>query len=67
MRLTINGEQKDISEGVNNIDKLLDSLSIKKQSTAAELNGKIIGQKEWNSAALKDGDRLEIITFVGGG
>lgn len=67
MRLTINGEQKEVRDDVKSIDALLGSLSINKQATAVELNGKIMGQNEWDASLLTGGDKIEIITFVGGG
>jgi thiamine biosynthesis protein ThiS len=31
------------------------------------LNGKIMRRAEWNATAISDGDRIEIVHFVGGG
>ncbi|MFA5104700.1 MAG: sulfur carrier protein ThiS [Candidatus Margulisiibacteriota bacterium] len=67
MDLIINGENKKFGDSVKNIELLLDSLSVKKEKSAVELNGKIIDQKIWRSSELKTGDKLEIVTFVGGG
>lgn len=67
MDLIINGENRGFEDRVKNIELLLDSLSVKKDKTAVELNGKIVDQKSWESSGLKSGDKLEIVTFVGGG
>ncbi len=65
MRLTVNGENMEY-EGASSLDALLERLNIKKDGSAVELNGKILGKEEW-VAQLNDGDKIEIITFVGGG
>jgi thiamine biosynthesis protein ThiS len=66
MRLTVNGQQKEFN-GVTCVEELLSLLKVNKEGSAAELNGEIIAQKDWQAAKLNDGDKIEIITFVGGG
>ncbi len=66
MKLLVNGEAKEY-EDVSSLAELIDRLGIKKEGSAAELNGKILRQDEWQGSGLKDGDKVEIITFVGGG
>ncbi len=67
MELIINGEKQDLGSGVTNVDLLIGALSVKKERTAVELNGMIIDQNNWASTALKSGDKIEIVSFVGGG
>ena len=67
MDLIINGEKREFEDSIKNIELLLDHQSAKKEKTAVELNGVIMDQKKWKSAELKSGDKLEIVTFVGGG
>jgi thiamine biosynthesis protein ThiS len=66
MRLIINGEDKDFS-GVTTLASLVEQLGLKADRLAVELNRDIVPRIEWSSKPLSDGDRLEIVHFVGGG
>ena len=66
MTLIINGEQKQVSD-VRTLAALVTSLGMKSDRVAIELNREIVSRSQWESTALKDGDRLEIVHFVGGG
>jgi sulfur carrier protein len=66
MRLKINGEEKEV-EGVSSLADLVDSLAMKADRVAVELNRAIVPRAEWAATQLKDGDELEIVHFVGGG
>jgi thiamine biosynthesis protein ThiS len=46
---------------------LIDSLNMKPDRVAVELNLEIAPRNLWSQTILKDGDRLEIVHFVGGG
>ena len=65
MKLIINGTEKDIAAA--NVAALIDSLAAKGDRVAVELNGDIVPRAKWPESPLKDGDRLEIVHFVGGG
>jgi thiamine biosynthesis protein ThiS len=65
MKLIINGTEKDIAAA--NVAALIDSLAAKGDRVAVELNGDIVPRANWPESPLKDGDRLEIVHFVGGG
>ena len=66
MKLIINGEEKTF-ESVANVAELITQLALKGDRIAVELNHDIVPRANWNGAALHDGDRLEIVHFVGGG
>jgi sulfur carrier protein len=66
MNIRINGEEKEIKEGLS-IATLLDELQIRPGRVVVELNRNIIAREALGSTALKDGDSLEIVHFVGGG
>jgi sulfur carrier protein len=66
MNIRINGEEKEIKEGLS-IAALLDGLQIRPGRVVVELNRNIISSEAHSSTALKDGDSLEIVHFVGGG
>jgi len=46
---------------------LIDELGMKGDRVAVELNRQIVPRAQWNDTRLQDGDRLEIVHFVGGG
>ncbi|MDT8070156.1 MAG: sulfur carrier protein ThiS [Terriglobia bacterium] len=66
MTLTINGESRTFIELATLAD-LVENLGLKGDRVAVELNRNIVSRSEWASTSLKDGDRLEIVHFVGGG
>jgi sulfur carrier protein len=66
MNLMINGEPRTF-EGVTNVAELIEKLAIKGDRVAVELNRDIVPRAQWAASPLKDGDKLEIVHFVGGG
>ena len=66
MKVVVNGEEKDISEGLT-VEGLLNKLGIGKERVAVELNLDIVPKGRFDDTILKDGDRIEIVSFVGGG
>jgi thiamine biosynthesis protein ThiS len=66
MKIQINGEDRDCSVPLS-LDALLVQLGMKADRVAVELNRRIVPREEWTNTTLKDGDRLEIVHFVGGG
>jgi|SRR5579862_1092640 len=66
MKLQINGEDRDFA-GSLSLQGLIDQLGMKSDRVAIELNREIAPRDQWSTTALKDGDRLEIVHFVGGG
>ncbi len=66
MRLQINGDEKQFGEGLS-LAGLIDELGMKADRVAVELNREIVSRAQWAETALHDGDKLEIVHFVGGG
>lgn len=66
MNLTINGENRAL-EKVDTLTALIEQLGMKQDRVAVELNREIVPREQWALTLLKDGDRLEIVHFVGGG
>ena len=66
MTLTINGESRSIPV-VSNLLELIRHLEIGEERIAVELNRNIIRRKDWPGTPVHDGDRVEIVQFVGGG
>ena len=65
MKLIINGEERQVS--ASNVAELVAEMQMRGDRVAVELNRDIVPRAKWESAALKDGDKLEIVHFVGGG
>ena len=65
MKLFINGEERQLE--VTTVSTLVEQLGMKADRVAVELNREIVPRADWPKAALRDGDKLEIVHFVGGG
>lgn len=65
MRLTVNGEIFDSNAGT--IQELLNELQIEPGKVAIEVNLSIVRKTDYLTFRLSDGDKVEIVNFVGGG
>lgn len=66
MKITINGDPKELQDSLT-VTALLEELGIQIGRVAVELNLDIVPKARFADTLLKDGDRLEIVSFVGGG
>ncbi len=66
MRLTVNGEERSF-EGVATISALVTALGLDTKKLAVERNLEIVPRSAYGATPLADGDRMEIVAFVGGG
>ena len=66
MRLTINGELFDATNAETILD-LLKELKIEPARVAVEVNLRIVKKVDYPTFKLNDGDKIEIVNFVGGG
>ena len=66
MEITLNGESKKI-DGEVTLDRLLDLFSLPRQRVAVELNRSVVSRNEWPAMVVNDGDKIEVVYFVGGG
>jgi len=64
--IVLNGESKDIANGQTILD-LLRALNLPEDRLAVEHNLKIVKRENWGRQPLNDGDKVEIVQFVGGG
>ena len=67
MNLQINGEERRFDLSPPTLAQLVEALGMKSDRVAVELNRQIIPRNLWPETNLKEGDRLEIVHFVGGG
>jgi sulfur carrier protein len=69
MHFVLNGQTREFEQlaAGANLQDLIVELGLKGDRVAIEHNGNIVPRAEWADARLTDGDRLEIVHFVGGG
>jgi len=66
MTIVVNGESRECSEGTT-LSELMGDLSIKVKVMAAAINMEVVKKDDWTSRVLIDGDKVELLHFVGGG
>lgn len=66
MLIHLNGDARNFPDGLN-LSALVRHLGMKPDRVAVELNLEIVPRAQWQNTQLKDGDKLEIVHFVGGG
>lgn len=66
MQVHVNGEIKELTEGTL-LSELLTQLSLPVQRIAVEHNRTVVRRADWEGIVLREGDRVEIVHFVGGG
>ncbi len=66
MHVAVNGEAREVAAGTT-VEGLLALLSLPAARVAVERNREIVRKAEYSATLLAEGDRLEIVTFVGGG
>jgi len=66
MNVFVNGEPRDVADGAT-IAALLESLGVDRRRVAVEKNREIVPRAEHAATPLAEGDRVEIVTMVGGG
>lgn len=66
MQMQVNGEQRTVTAGLT-VAGLLKELDIRPDRVAVELNLTILDRSEFDRRSLQEGDRIEIISFIGGG
>lgn len=66
MQLHVNGESREVPDGLT-VAALLQHLSISAPRVAVEVNAEVVVKTRHHDTPLRAGDRVEIVTFVGGG
>ena len=69
MKIRVNGKEKKIELENEKVllSSILEFLGYKQNTIVVELNDLIINSKKWENEIIKEGDRLEIVSIVGGG
>lgn len=66
MKLWVNGEEKSFDQ-VGHVAALVAALGLDGRKVAVERNLQIVPRSTYGSTALSEGDRIEIVHFIGGG
>ncbi|MBV8879776.1 MAG: sulfur carrier protein ThiS [Planctomycetaceae bacterium] len=66
MTLTVNGQPKSVADGLT-LAQFVRELGLERNPIAVELNRQVVPRDRHGDVRLSDGDRLEIVTLVGGG
>jgi thiamine biosynthesis protein ThiS len=66
LQLQINGEAREVADELK-LSELVKELALAPERVAIELNQKVVRSAQWPATILADGDRIEIVHFVGGG
>lgn len=66
MRILVNGTAREIAEGAS-VAELVIALGLTSERVAVERNGRLVRRAEHAATRLAEGDRVEVVTLVGGG
>jgi sulfur carrier protein len=66
MRLTVNGETRDLPAGTS-VAVLVAQITPAVRGVAVAVNGAVVPRSTWESAGLSEGDRVEVLTAAQGG
>ncbi len=66
LKIEVNGEPREIAAG-SSVHVLLDELGVTQPHVAVELNLEVVPRAQHAATELHEGDRLEVVTLVGGG
>jgi sulfur carrier protein len=67
MQIQLNGESTTLPEELSSLSDLILFLNLTAERLAIEVNRQVIRKKDWSTTAIKAGDQVEIVHFVGGG
>lgn len=67
MKLTINGESRDLPREAMTVAELLGELGMSGKPVAVEVNKQLVFKRNHPATPLHDGDKIEVVTMVGGG
>ena len=67
MQLTVNGEARELNGALTHLDQVIDALGHHPRLVVVEFNGAILPRGCWGEQPVAAGDRLEVVTIVGGG
>ena len=66
MKISVNGETRDVAPGTT-LSQFVAGLKLGGLKVAVERNLSLVPKEQYDATPLAEGDRLEVVTFVGGG
>ena len=66
MTIQVNGQPREVAAETS-VSQLLEALGVKQPHVAVELNLEVVPRAQHAATSLREGDRLEVVTLVGGG
>lgn len=66
MHVSVNSKSREMPEQAT-VSDLIAALQLGEKRVAVEVNAELVARAEWPKFVLKDGDKIEVVTFVGGG
>lgn len=66
MKAIVNGQEKDLTPGTT-VRALIEQLGMGRHACAAEVNQALVPRREQDSRVVQEGDRIEVVSLVGGG
>ncbi len=66
MKISINGEEQEVSDGAT-VRDVLDGLGLRSDQVAVECNRELVPRATHAATPVAEGDSLEVVTLVGGG
>lgn len=66
MRVTINGEHREVADGLS-VEELVKQFHFRPKQVAIEVNCDLVPRRQYPDTPLREGDEIEIVTLVGGG
>ena len=65
MKLVVNNQEKEFLS--SKIEELVEEINISNKFIAVAVNGTVIRRTKWQDVTLKEGDKIDIMSPVGGG
>lgn len=66
VQVTVNGEQRSFEAGLS-VRGLIEKLDLNPETVAVERNREIVKRDRFDTEQIEEGDRIEVVEFVGGG
>jgi sulfur carrier protein len=66
MQISVNGELRELPDGAT-VASLIEAIGLDPRQLAVERNLELVPRAQHAATALADGDRVEVVTLVGGG
>ena len=67
MKVTINGTDRQVAAGTRVADVVTELAGARRTGIAISLNGEVVPKSRWPEVVVGEGDRLEVLSAIGGG